>query len=139
MKMLALLLLLGACSPEPPKPPPKVAAKPAAPENIYPVYGVAVAKDGLVLTDPKTKEAKPAAFGIRQSLIIAILARSFGPASEGRDNKCSKDFARWNNGLTLWFEGGAFTGWTLAGDDAVIGAGPGLDRTTAKIGGANCR
>jgi hypothetical protein len=141
MRHLALLLLLAACAPDPPKPPPpKVLAKPVAPENIYPVYGVAVAKDGLLLTDPKTKEAKPAVFGMRQSLIIAILARSLGPADEGRDSDCGKDFARWGGdaALTLWFAQGAFTGWTLTGDPAKVGLAPGMARTPAMTGGAVC-
>ena len=141
MKYLALLVLLAACSPEAPKPPPKPAAKPAAPENTYPVYGVAVARDGLLLTDPKTGQAKPAAFGIRQSLIIAILARTLGPASEGHDQSCRQDFARWGGegALTLWFAEGVFTGWSLTGQPPKIGTAPGLARTPTMTGGAGCK
>ena len=139
MKHLALLLLLAACAPDAPKPPPPK-PKAAAPENIYPVYGVAVAEKGLLLTDPKTREAKPAPFGMRQSLIIAILARSLGPASEGRDAKCGKDFARWggDDALTLWFADGAVTGWTRTGEPPKIGVAPGLTRAASMTGGVAC-
>lgn len=141
MKRVCFLLLLAACSPEPPKPPPpKAKAKQVAPENIYPVYRIAVDTVGLLLTDPKTREAKPAPFGMRQSLIIAILARTLGPATEGRDAACGKGFARWggNDALTLWFAEGAFTGWSLGGKPAAIGVAPGLTRAAAMTGGATC-
>ena len=144
MKYLAPLLLLAACAPDAPKPPPRVETKAVpkstAPENIYPVYGVAVAKDGLLLTDPKSRQARPAGFGMRQSLIIAILARTLGPASEGRDRDCDKYFARWgtDDALTLWFADGAFTGWTLTGAPGAIGIAPGLTRTPASTAGEVC-
>ena len=139
MKHLWVLLLLSACAAEAPKPAaPQAKTKPAADPNPYPVYGVAVASDGLVLTDPKTKAAKPAAFGLRQSLLLAILARSFGPAAEGRDAGCGKDFARWPNGLTLWFDAGTFAGWDLKDGTAAIGTAPGLERATAMNAGARC-
>ena len=138
MKILGLLMLLAACAPEAPKPAPKVKA--AAPANIYPVYGIAVAPGGLLLTDPKTNEAKPAGFGMRQSLIIAILARTLGPATEGRDDGCGKDFARWGTAdvLTLWFAEGAFAGWTLAGAPRAISVSPGMLRKPAMTAGAIC-
>jgi hypothetical protein len=132
---LMLLLALAACAPEP-------AAKPAKPKTAatspYPVYRVAVAKDGLLLTDPAGGAAKPAAFGLRQSLLIAILARSFGPASEGHEPGCAVDFARWDNGLTLWFEAGSFVGWSLAGEDPTIGIAPGLVRAGKMTAGKLC-
>ena len=137
-----LLLLLAACSPDAPKPPPPQAkAKPVAPENIYPVYGIAVDTGGLLLTDPKTRQARPAPFGMRQSLIIAILARTLGPATEGRDTACGKGFGRWGRDatLTLWFADGAFTGWTLDGEPAAISVAPALTRAAKMAGGAVCR
>ena len=137
---LALLLLVAACSAEAPAPPPapKVKAKPVADADLLPVYAVAVDKGGLLLTDPGTKIAKPAAFGLRQSLILGILARTLGPAQEGHDKSCDRDFARWPNGLTLWFDAGDFTGWTLKDGDTV-GIAPGLVRTPAMSAGAACR
>lgn len=138
MRYLALLLLFAACAPDAPAP--KPAAKVAAPENIYPVYGVAVARDGLLLTDPKTREARPAGFGMRQSLIIAILARTLGPAAEDHDTSCGTDFARWGDdeALTLWFADGAFTGWSLTGAPPKIAVAPGLPRTPEMSSGATC-
>jgi hypothetical protein len=132
---LVLLLVLAACSPEPAPTPAKPKAVVTSP---YPVYRVAVAKDGLLLTDPAGGAAKPATFGLRQSLLIAILARSFGPASEGRDTGCAYDFARWGNGLTLWFDAGSFVGWSLAGDDPTIGVAPGLVRAGKMTAGRLC-
>lgn len=142
------VLLLAACSPEPAAPR-KSAAEIAAADraaakardakaNPYPVYRVAVAQDGLRLTDPAGGAAKPAAFGLRQSLLIAILARSFGPANEGRNTGCAHDFARWDNGLTLWFDAGSFVGWSLAGDNPAIGVAPGLAGGGKLSAGATC-
>jgi hypothetical protein len=132
---LMLLLALAACSPEP-------AAKPAKPNTVatspYPVYRVAVAQDGLLLTDPAGGAAKPAGFGLRQSLLIAILARSFGPAREGREPGCARDFAHWDNGLTLWFEAGSFVGWSLAGNDPAIAVAPGQVRAGQLAAGKLC-
>ncbi len=133
------LLLLTACSPEaPPKPvAPKTTVKAADPDAL-PVYRVAVAPDGLLLTDPRGGAAKPADFGLRQSLLIAILARSFGPADEGHDKVCAMDFARWPNGLTLWFDGGDFVGWSTKDPASAIGTAPGLDRGTEMKAGRAC-
>ena len=132
------LLALAACSAEPPpKPPtPKTVVKAADPDAL-PVYRVAVASTGLALTDPRGGAAKPADFGLRQSLLIAILARSFGPAIEGQDAPCGRDFARWPNGLTLWFEGGVFVGWERAADAPTIPAAAGLASDKRKAG-ATC-
>lgn len=132
------LLALAACSAEsPPKPPtPKTVVKAADPDAL-PVYRVAVAGTGLALTDPRGGGAKPADFGLRQSLLIAILARSFGPAIEGQDAPCGRDFARWPNGLTLWFEGGVFVGWERAADAPTIPAAAGLAPDQRKAG-ATC-
>ena len=135
-----LLLLVAGCSAEAPKPvAPAAKAKPVEDPNPYPVYGVAVDKGGLLLTDPKTKEAKPAAFGLRQSLLLAIMARTLGPAEEGHDKACKRDFARWPNGLTLWFDAGDFTGWSLAGENPAVGVAPGLTRKPLMTGGDGCR
>lgn len=133
------LLLLAACSAEPPPKPvaPKTTVKAPDPD-APPVYRVAVAPGGLLLTDPRGGAAKPADFGLRQSLLLAILARSFGPAEEGQDAACGKDFARWPNGLTLWFDGGDFAGWSLKDGAPAIGIAPGLDRSPAMHGGRSC-
>lgn len=143
------LLLLAACSPEPAPKPARSAAEIAAADraaakardakaNPYPVYRVAVAPGGLLLTDPASGAAKPAAFGLRQSLLIAILARSFGPATEGREAGCERDFARWDNGLTVWFDAGSFVGWSLAGTDPRIAIAPGMVRAPIMGVGAIC-
>lgn len=133
------LLALAACSPDaPPKPvAPKTTVKAPDP-NALPVYRVAVAPGGLLLTDSRGGAAKPADFGLRQSLLIAILARSFGPPDEGQDKACAKDFARWSNGLTLWFDGGDFVGWSLKQPTSAIGTAPGLERRAQMQAGRAC-
>lgn len=142
--LLPILLVVAACSAEaPPKPvapTPKIAAKPADPDAL-PIYRVAVAPAGLMLTDPAGGAARPADFGLRQSLLLAILFRSFGPAEEGHDAKCASDFARWPNGLTLWFDGGSFSGWSLPEEKAgaAVGIAPGVRRAPEMAAGAICR
>ncbi|KAB7644916.1 hypothetical protein [Polymorphobacter fuscus] len=139
MKRFVLLLALAGCAPDPAQVKAKAAADAAqAAADALPVYRVAVAKDGLLLTDPRGGAARPAPFGLRQSLLLAILARSFGTATEGHDTGCDRDFARWPNGLTLWFAGGTFAGWSLAGADAAIGVAPGLVRAPAMAAGLAC-
>jgi hypothetical protein len=139
LRRLWPLLLLAGCSPEaPPKPvAPKTTVKARDPDAL-PVYRVAIAPGGLLLTDPRGGAAKPADFGLRQSLLIAILARSFGPADEGHDKACARDFARWSNGLTLWFEGGDFVGWSVKDPTAAIATTPGLERRAPMKGGRAC-
>ncbi len=139
LRLMLPLLLLAACSPEaPPKPvAAKTAAKPADPDAL-PVYRVAVTKGGLLLTDPRGGAAKPAEFGLRQSLLIAILARSFGPAEEGHDARCKRDYARWSNGLTLWFDAGDFVGWQLDDGAPAIDVAPELHRSAHMADGLAC-
>ncbi len=139
LRYLWPLLLLAACSPEvPPKPvAPKTTVKAPDPDAL-PVYRVAVAPGGLLLTDPRGGAAKPADFGLRQSLLIAILARSFGAADERHDNTCAMDFARWSNGLTLWFDAGDFVGWSVKEPTSAIGTAPGLERRAPMTGGRAC-
>jgi hypothetical protein len=134
IRRLLPLLVVAACSAEPPPQPPatKTVAKAADPDAL-PVYRVAVAPGGLLLTDPRDGAARPADFGLRQSLMIAILGRSFGVPEEGHDAACKRDFARWPNGLTLWFAGGDFVGWQRDGSDA-IPAAPGLPADTRTAG-----
>jgi hypothetical protein len=137
LRLLPLFALVACSAEPPPKPPtPRTVVKAADPDAL-PVYRVAVASTGLALTDPRGGGAKPADFGLRQSLLIAILARSFGPAAEGHDDACGRDFARWSNGLTLWFEGGVFVGWERAADAPTIVSATGLAPYTRK-GGATC-
>jgi hypothetical protein len=134
LRLLPLLLVI-ACSPEAPTKPvvPKTGAKAADPDAL-PVYRVAVSSTGLLLTDPRGGAAKPADFGLRQSLLLAILARSFGPADEGHEHGCGRDFARWPNGLTLWFDAGDFVGWSRRDSNAAIGTAPGLDLALRRAG-----
>ena len=141
MMRFALLaaLLLAACAPDAPPPPPKPKATAATKPDpdALPVYRVAVAPNGLLLTDPRGGGAKPAEFGLRQSLLLAILARSFGPPTEGRDDGCGHDFARWPNGLTLWFDTGDFVGWSLeAGSPPLVAVAPGVVRADVMRAGA---
>lgn len=137
-RALFMVLLVVACSPEPKPAPPQVKAKPAEDPNALPVYSIAVSPGGLLLTDPKSRAAKPAPFGLRQSLVLGILSRTLGPAEEGRGKSCNRDFARWSNGLTLWFDAGDFSGWSLKDAYPNIGTAPGMVRQPTMSAGAHC-
>jgi hypothetical protein len=61
-------------------------------------------------------------FGRAESGVIPAVSRLLGedPAFRGPLAGCSLTAVRWSAGLTLWFDGGAFVGWTAVDP---IGAG----------------
>lgn len=113
---LLMLATLSACAPDAPAAP----AEPVAPQEqataaISTTPALTVEAEGLRLVDPASGSARPIPFGTAQAQVMAALA-SRGAAETGTNADCGAGplaYARWPDGLTLWFQEGAFAGWAL--------------------------
>lgn len=116
---LLILATLAACTPDAPAVPedgttpapaaPTGAAAPAA------APALAVEAEGLRLFDPASGSATPIAFGTPRARVMTALA-SRGAAVTGTNGECGAGplaYARWPDGLTLWFQQDALAGWAL--------------------------
>lgn len=98
-RLATLLLLTAACSPAGP------ARDPA--QGLVPDPG-GLQPNGTPLRID---------FGRAEEGVIPAVSRLLGddPDLRGAVPGCSLTTARWSEGLTLWFDGGAFVGWTSSG------------------------
>ncbi|MGI1662201.1 hypothetical protein ACRDNQ_08165 [Palleronia sp. KMU-117] len=98
---VAALVLLAACAPSSG---PSPASNRAAAVGLVP--------DALGLQPNGT--ALRIDFGRAEPGMIPAVSRLLGeaPAFRGAVAGCALTAARWDNGLTLWFDRGSFVGWT---------------------------
>lgn len=118
--ILAVLTIAAACSAErDPAANATVAAEAPAAVTSPPLQpaaqppALAVDGEGLRLIDPASGSARPIGFGTPQGAVMGALAFR-GPAEAGRNEECGAgplDIANWPDGLTLYFQDGAFVGW----------------------------
>lgn len=141
--VVAVTLLLAACSPQPaadPSPPVTTAAARADPPGPIPPPvansasrndaspvptatpaadpRLAVDGDGLRWFMPGNGAARPLPFGQPQAAVLASLERVRGPAGRGANQDCGAgpvQYANWADGLSLVFQNGRFAGWGLDG------------------------
>lgn len=116
---LLILATLAACAPDAPAVPEDgTAPAPAAPaEAAAPAAApvLTVEAEGLRLFDPASGSARPLPFGTGPAQAMAALA-SRGAAETGTNADCGAGplaYARWPDGLTLWFQDERFAGWAL--------------------------
>jgi hypothetical protein len=118
---LLILSTLAACAPDASSPPAASgaagadAAAPADPAPAAQAMALTVEAEGLRLVDPASGSARPIPFGTPRALVMIPLA-SRGAAETGTNAECGAGplaYARWPDGLTLWFQEGAFAGWAL--------------------------
>ncbi|TKD51710.1 hypothetical protein [Sphingomonas baiyangensis] len=152
-------LVLAGCGDEamPPAPAPEngVAATPVAdavdpgvgadPVDPAPVDGPGIALDGegLRLVDATSGRATPLAFGTPRATIERALS-SRGPGEAGSNAECGAgplDYLEWSDGLTLWFQEGAFAGWRARTSEAgthstMNGIMPGMTRAALTESGS---
>lgn len=113
---LLMLATLSACGPDAPAAPAESAApqeQATAATSTTPV--LTVEAEGLRLVDPTSGSARPIPFGTAQAQVMTALA-SRGAAEAGTNAECGAGplaYARWPDGLTLWFQEGGFAGWAL--------------------------
>lgn len=90
-------------------------ANPAATTPTTPTPALAIEAEGLRLFTPTTGSARPIPFGTARAQVMTALA-SRGTAETGTNGECGAGplaYARWPDGLTLWFQQDALTGWAL--------------------------
>lgn len=143
-RTMAVLLLLAACGPgggaqDVPAPLPNEADSqdvPVAPAAEAESRSLAVDAEGLRLVDPATGSTRPLPFGMPMDELISWLEAIRGPADRGTNEECGAgplDFTVWADGLTLYFQNGAFAGWALdprakGVHGTMSGIGPGSTR-----------
>ena len=133
MSLAACLLVVAGCTPEPER---AVDPPPVSPPAEEPAF-VALEGEGLRLIVASTGSARPLAFGTPQSQIVTALTTVFGtdPVEQGEAADCGADYARWIEGLTVWFTRGRFAGWAIADQSpltTIDGWGTGSTRATVE-------
>lgn len=121
----------AAAAPATAPPAPADAPGPAPPRGAPPL--LALDGEGLRAINAATGSTRLLAFGARESRTIDLLTTHFGtdPVDRGSSADCGADYARWMEGLTVWFDGGRFVGWAVREGSALTtldGWGPGSTR-----------
>lgn len=143
-------LLLSACedpAQEPASAPADTAVTPgpAAPPATSPAPAstrvVGLDPEGLRLIDRQSGSTASLAFGQPAEQVLAMVGASRGaPAERGTNSECGAgplDFASWDDGLTLWFQNGAFAGWATNRQGATLMTGVGVGSSRADLEGAH--
>lgn len=122
---IMLIVVVAACSPEPPSSTepktdaaaPVVNASPSAPVAPPTIAAPVLAIDGegLRLFNPATGSARPITFGTTRVTTLSSLAFR-GEPKFARLEECGAgplDQAAWSDGLRVYFQDGKFAGWAL--------------------------
>lgn len=142
---LCAALLLSACGAADEAVPADVAQQPAAPGDA-PAAGaeaapaaaappLAMEENGIRVADSAGGPARSLAFGMAEGAVLAAVAFR-GEAERGTSPECGPgplQYARWPDGVGLYFMDGEFGGWWLDGRDGSAvttraGIGPGSTR-----------
>lgn len=151
LAVAAAALLVSACgdrSEEPASAPattavePGAAAPPAASPTPASTRVVALDPEGLRLVDRDSGSTAPVAFGQPAEQVLATVSAAHGgpPTERGTNPECGAgplDFAAWDDGLTLWFQNGAFVGWAANRQGPTLMSGVGVGSSRADLEGAH--
>jgi len=142
-------LTLAACgeAAEEPASAPASSVQPGAeaPATSAPVpastRAVALDPEGLRLVDRQSGSTATLPFGQPAEQVAAMVgaAISGAPAERGTNSECGAgplDYATWN-GLTLWFQNGAFAGWAANAAGPTLMSGVGVGSSRADLEGAH--
>lgn len=116
-------------------PPPTSATPPAA-------RSVALDPEGLRLVSAQTGATAVIAFGQPAEQVASTVSGAQGkpPAERGTNGECGAgplDFATWDDGLTLWFQNGAFAGWATNRPGPTLISGVGVGSSRSDLEGAH--
>ena len=97
--------------------------------------------EGLRLVDRQSGSTASLAFGQPAEQVLAVVGASRGaPAERGTNPECGAgplDYASWDDGLTVWFQNGAFAGWATNRQGATLMTGVGVGSSRADLEGAH--
>lgn len=104
---------------------------------------LAVEGEGLRLFNRDSGSARPVPFGTPREAALAALAFRGAPAATGSLEECGAgplDYARWADGLTLYFRDSGLVGWALDGrgkDGPTTASGLGVGSSRAELEAAH--
>ena len=98
-------------------------------------YALALEGEGLRLFHGETGSARPVPFGTSVDGTWSALSASAGTSivEEGDSAECGNQFARLENGLTIWMRGGRFVGWSLREPPLGTASGIGIGSSRADL------
>lgn len=103
---------------------------------------LALDPEGLRWFLPPNGTARPLPFGTAQADVLASLEPSRGEAAEGTNADCGAgpvQYANWADGISLVFQNGRFSGWSLDGrarDGITTADGIGIGTTRGELDAA---
>jgi len=89
---------------------------------------LALEGDGLRVFLLPSGSSRPVSFGMPKASTLEILTavRQRAPREQGENSECRLSFANWDDGLTVWFTGDRFTGWSLPTGRASLSTASGV-------------
>ncbi len=106
-------------------------AEPAADSALLSLEG-----EGLRAFLSSTGAARPLPFGTPAADALSFVSAVLGaaPVEQGENVDCAAAYARWANGLTVWFARGELAGWSVGqGSPLTTVDGLGLGATRAEL------
>jgi len=102
-----------------------------------PEASLAVEGEGLRAFNLLTGSARALAFGSGRGDTLTMLEAALGKAAteQGENIDCGARFARWDNGLSVWFSKDRFVGWSLGESGATLttASGIGIGSTRSEL------
>lgn len=120
---------------------PGTEAPPAATPAPASTRLVGLDPEGLRLIDRNSGSTASLAFGQPAEQVLSVVGASRGaPTDRGTNSECGAgalDYASWDDGLTLWFQNGTFSGWATNEQGATLMTGVGVGSSRADLEGAH--
>jgi len=89
---------------------------------------LALEGEGLRVFLLPSGSSRPVSFGMPKNSALEILTtvRQSPPTEQGESAVCQLSYANWADGLTAWFSGDRFTGWSLRPGSASLSTAGGI-------------
>lgn len=98
--------------------------------------GLILEREGLGVVLEGSDRVRLLTFGTRQTRTTHVVVMMLGsePIDQGRATDCRASYARWAEGLTVWFVRGSFAGWSVDRSGPLVTAdGWGVGSTRAEV------